>query len=38
MKLADVKVEYSCGTTISDRVTLDPATGQVHLPRVFRPC
>lgn len=32
MKLANVKVEYSCGTTITDRVTLDPATGQVHLP------
>lgn len=32
MKLAKVKVEYSCGTTITDRVTLDPETGQVHLP------
>ncbi|RZF24292.1 hypothetical protein EVC45_39665 [Paraburkholderia sp. UYCP14C] len=32
MKLAKVKVEYSCGTTITERVTLDPETGQVHLP------
>lgn len=32
MKLVKVKVEYSCGTTITDRVTLDPETGQVHLP------
>lgn len=36
MKLAKVKIEYSSGTTIIDRVTLDPATGQVHLaPRVL---
>ncbi|SAL81720.1 hypothetical protein AWB74_06034 [Caballeronia arvi] len=36
MKLAKVKIEYSSGTTIVDRVTLDPATGQVHLaPRVL---
>ena len=35
MKLAKVKIEYSSGTTIMDRVTLDPTTGQVHLaPRV----
>ncbi len=32
MKLAKVKVEYTGGTTITERVTLDPATGQVHLP------
>ncbi|MGF6649608.1 hypothetical protein OKW34_000170 [Paraburkholderia youngii] len=32
MRLAKVKVEYSCGTTITERVTLDPETGQVHLP------
>ncbi|MCC8397299.1 hypothetical protein LJ656_32510 [Paraburkholderia sp. MMS20-SJTR3] len=32
MKLAKVKVEYSCGTTIDDRVTLDEETGRVHLP------
>ncbi|SAK89398.1 hypothetical protein AWB82_06264 [Caballeronia glebae] len=37
MKLAKVKIEYSSGTTIVDRVTLDPATGEVHLaPRVLR--
>ncbi|WP_248324033.1 MULTISPECIES: hypothetical protein [unclassified Caballeronia] len=36
MKLAKVKIEYSSGTTIMDRVTLDPATGRVHLaPRVL---
>jgi hypothetical protein len=36
MKLAKVKIEYSSGTTIVDRVTLDPTTGQVHLaPRVL---
>ena len=36
MKLAKVKIEYSSGTTILDRVTLDPTTGQVHLaPRVL---
>ncbi|SAK57759.1 hypothetical protein AWB76_02508 [Caballeronia temeraria] len=35
MKLAKVRIEYSSGTTIIDRVTLDPATGQVHLaPRM----
>ncbi|MGF6637162.1 hypothetical protein [Paraburkholderia sp. MM6662-R1] len=32
MKLAKVKVEYTGGTTITERVTLDPETGQVHLP------
>ncbi len=32
MKLAKVKVEYTGGTTITERVTLDPATGQVTLP------
>jgi hypothetical protein len=36
MKLAKVKVEYTGGTTITERVTLDPATGQVHLPRRLR--
>jgi hypothetical protein len=36
MKLAKVKIEYSSGTIIVDRVTLDPTTGQVHLaPRVL---
>jgi hypothetical protein len=36
MKLAKVKIEYSSGTTIVDRVTLDSATGQVYLaPRVL---
>ena len=36
MKLAKVKIEYSSGTTIVDRATLDPATGQVHLaPRLL---
>jgi hypothetical protein len=32
MKLAKVKIEYTGGTTITERVTLDAATGQVHLP------
>jgi hypothetical protein len=32
MKLAKVKVEYTGGTTITERVTLDPATGKVTLP------
>jgi hypothetical protein len=36
MKLAKVKVEYTGGTTITERVTLDPATGQVHLPPRLR--
>jgi hypothetical protein len=32
MKLAKVKVEYTGGTTITERVTLDPETGKVTLP------
>ncbi|MGF6969576.1 hypothetical protein OKW43_006671 [Paraburkholderia sp. WC7.3g] len=32
MKLAKVKVEYTGGTTITERVMLDPETGLVHLP------
>jgi len=36
MKLAKVKVEYTGGTTITERVTLDPATGQVLLPPRLR--
>jgi hypothetical protein len=36
MKLAKVKIEYSSGTTIVDRVSLDPLTGRVYLaPRVL---
>jgi hypothetical protein len=36
MKLAKVKIEYSSGTTIVDRVSLDPVTGRVYLaPRVL---
>jgi hypothetical protein len=35
MKLAKVKVEYTGGTTITERVTLDPETGKVTLaPRL----
>ncbi|MDR5826050.1 hypothetical protein [Caballeronia sp. LZ043] len=30
-ELAKVKIEYSAGTTIVERVTLDPVTGEVHL-------
>lgn len=32
MKLAKVKIEYTCGTTIVERVMLDATTGEVHLP------
>jgi hypothetical protein len=32
MKLAKVKVEYTGGTTITERVTLDPGTGKLTLP------
>ncbi len=32
MKLATVKVEYTCGLTLTDRVTLDVLTGELHLP------
>ena len=36
MKLAQVKIEYSSGTTIVDRVSIDPLTGRVYLaPRVL---
>lgn len=33
MKLAKVKVEYPCGTTILERVTINAATGEVVLPK-----
>jgi hypothetical protein len=36
MKLAKVKVEYTGGTTITERVTLNPATGEVYLPPRLR--
>src|ERR1700688_2190694 len=32
MKLATVKVEYTCGLTLTDRVTLNVSTGELHLP------
>lgn len=32
MKLATVKVEYTCGLTLTDRVTLDVRTGELQLP------
>jgi hypothetical protein len=32
MKLATVKVEYTCGLTLTDRVTLDVTTGELQLP------
>lgn len=32
MKLATVKVEYTCGLTLTDRVTLDGRTGEILLP------
>jgi hypothetical protein len=32
MKLATVKVEYTCGLTLTDGVTLDVTTGELHLP------
>ncbi len=32
MKLATVKVEYTCGLTLTDRVTLNVASGEIHLP------
>ncbi|WP_321794795.1 hypothetical protein [Caballeronia sp. J97] len=36
MKLAKVKVEYTCGLTLVDKVTLDVATGAVSLPPRLR--
>src|SRR5260370_338049 len=33
MKFAKVKIEYPCGTTILERVTIDPASGDVMLPK-----
>jgi hypothetical protein len=30
MKLVPVTIQYSCGTIINDRVSLDPATREVH--------
>lgn len=32
MKLAKVKVEYTCGLTLIDRVTIDLESGDVYLP------
>ena len=32
MKLAKVKVEYTCGLTLVDKVTLDVTTGAISLP------
>jgi hypothetical protein len=32
MKLATVKVEYTCGLTLTDRVALDDTTGEMLLP------
>ncbi|TCK33394.1 hypothetical protein B0G84_7613 [Paraburkholderia sp. BL8N3] len=32
MKLARVKVEYTCGLTLVDKVSLDVATGTVSIP------
>jgi hypothetical protein len=32
VKLATVKVEYTCGQTLTDRVTLDAKTGEILLP------
>lgn len=32
MKIARVKVEYTCGLTLVERATLEVGSGQVHLP------
>jgi hypothetical protein len=36
MKLANAKIQYLCGTIITDRVSLDVGTGEVLVPPRLR--